>query len=183
MKTHLWYEPGVPQSHLDATEFAAEAFAGIRNESADIEAKLLGVEIPLLPSGQYDSGWIENVTTSSDCKLVVVTARDLGATSLNFCFGRSNFSGGTVIASSSRIDQDTTFAGLVLHELGHSSGLVEPTEARYDKASQFAGHCVNDCVMQPVGNIQEMNGVVDKIVTSPRTAGFCGGCADHLTTG
>ena len=68
-------------------------------------------------------------------------------------------------------------------ELGHSSGLVEPTEARYDKASQFAGHCVNDCVMQPVGNIQEMNGVVDKIVTSPRTAGFCGGCADHLTTG
>ena len=32
MKTHLWYEPGVPQSHLDATEFAAEAFAGIRNE-------------------------------------------------------------------------------------------------------------------------------------------------------
>lgn len=56
---------------------------------------------------------------------VVEDMNSQGAAGLNFCYGRSSFNRGAVIASSHRV-APSTFVGLALHEGGHSMGLVDP---------------------------------------------------------
>lgn len=179
MQAFVHYEEGVSPEYIEAAELAYEVLGNATNQAVCFNARPLEMELPLLSSGQVDSAWIEQVQVAPNTSLMVITARDLGAFGLNFCYGRSAFNQGASIASTNRV-LDTTFVGLALHENGHSLGLVDLNTERHDNTSDFVGHCANDCVMQPVNNIQEMDEVVQKVLAHSHTAGFCTECATDL---
>lgn len=179
MNTFVQYETGTPSAYIEAAQLSYVMLAAVTNDVSRFNARPLEINIPMLASGQYDSAWIERVKTEDDTNFLVITARDLGATGLNFCFGRSGFNQRTAIASSRRVEP-STFVGLVLHESGHSVGLVEPHSDRHDNLTSFIGHCANDCAMQPVNNIDEMNSVIQKVLARPVHSGFCTDCTEQL---
>lgn len=179
MNVHVQYESGTPQEYVEAAELAYQMLGNATNENMSFAARPLELDLPTLASGQYDSAWIERVRAEPGTSFLVVTARDLGAVGLNFCYGRSAFNQGALIASSNRVSPPA-FAGLVLHEGGHSLGLVEPSEKRHDSISGFIGHCSNSCVMEPVNTTTEMDDVIQKVMTRPHGSGFCAECASDL---
>lgn len=179
MNVQVQYESDTPQEYVEAAELAYQMLGNATNENISFAARPLELDIPMLASGQYDSAWIERVRAEPGTSFLVVTARDLGAIGLNFCYGRSAFSQGASIASSHRVSP-TTFAGLVLHEGGHSLGLVDPSEKRHNNISGFIGHCTNSCVMEPVNSITEMDDVIQKVMAHPHRSGFCAECANGL---
>jgi predicted Zn-dependent protease len=179
MLTHIFYEQGVEDNYLDATKLAHEALYAIGGAAPVISLKPLSLELPELATGQVDSAFINTVMPEAGVSALFITARDLGAVGLNFCFGRSAFNQRAAIVSSHRIS-DTTMFGLSLHELGHSVGLVGEDAQQYDRVSRFAGHCANTCVMEPVNSIVEMDAAVTKYIANPMTAGFCQPCSSDL---
>lgn len=182
MNANIRYESGIQPEYVEAAELAYLTIGKASNETVNINASPLELSLPTLPSGQYDSEWIERVSADKGSSFLVITNQDIGAKSLDFCYGRSAFNRRASIVSASRITP-VTMTGLALHEIGHSLGLVETSVARYDRISRFAGHCANTCVMEPINNIDEMNGTVDKMLSCPHSGGFCAECARHIANG
>lgn len=179
MFTHIFYEQGVEDNYLDATKLAHEALYSVGGTEPVINIKPLSFELPVLATGQVDSEYIQRVVPEEGVSALFVTARDLGAIGMNFCFGRSAFNQRAAIVSSHRIS-DATMFGLSLHELGHSVGLVAEHAPQYNRVSRFVGHCINTCVMEPVNNINEMDATVTKYIMNPAYAGFCPPCSSNL---
>lgn len=179
MRAQIFYEPGVKPSYIDAAKLAYDTLGNVTGESTEVSIQELGFALPSLANGQIDSKIIENVSTNRGNSILIVTRRDLGALGLNYCFGRSAYEQRSAIVSSHRLG-DTTMVGLAVHELGHSAGSVSEESPQYNRDSHFAGHCANDCVMEPVNDIIEMNATVEKIMARPHTAGFCIECAQDL---
>ena len=179
MNVFVHYEDGAHPDYIEAAELAYTLLGQANNKSISFDARPLGLTLPSLGSEQYDSSWIEKVNVETGTSFLVITARDLGAAGLSFCYGRSAFNQRASIASSHRVSP-TSFVGLVLHESGHSLGLVEASAPRHDNISAFIGHCANSCVMEPVNSPVEMEGVIQKVISRPDTSGFCGECITDL---
>lgn len=179
MHAQIFYEPGVKSNHIDATKLAYGTLGNVTGESTKVTVQELDFTLPSLASGQIDSEIIESVSTDRGHSILIVTRRDLGAVGLNYCFGRSAYNQHSAIVSSHRLDYKT-MVGLTIHELGHSAGSVSEHSPHYDRNSPFAGHCANECVMEPVNNLTEMNATVEKIMAHPHTGGFCMECARDL---
>lgn len=159
---------------------AFEAIESVRSVTPRFSIKPLGIQLPLLPTGQVDSAFINLVKPEDEVTALIITQRDLGGMGLNFCFGRALFNGRAAIVSTNRVGAATLF-GLTLHELGHSAGLVAECSTQYDRVSSFAEHCANTCVMEPVNTLNAMDKAVDKYMDSKLTFGFCDPCVSDLT--
>lgn len=180
MHANIFYEHGVNESYLDAATLAYEAIGSVKGEESITALRPLELELPVLPTGQIDSAFIDRVSVEQGASALFVTRRDLGAVGLNYCFGRSAFDQRSAIVSTNRVS-DTTMFGLALHELGHSEGLVEECAPQHDSQSRFIGHCMNLCVMRPVNTIAEMNETVATFAHQAHTSGFCLHCATYLS--
>ena len=179
MNANVYYEHGVSDSHVDAAVLATQTMGNLVNRSTAINVRCLDIELPELQTGQVDSTFIDKVHVDESTSALFVMSRDLGVVGLNFVFGSSAFNRRVAIVSSSRVDETSMF-GLVLHESGHMEGVVDEISPQYDRVSQFAGHCANDCVMQPVNNINDMKATAEKVMSCPHSAGFCNMCTADL---
>lgn len=179
MRAQIFYEQGVGSNYIDAAKLAYDTLGNVTGETARMTVQELDFTLPSLANGQIDSEIIENIATNRGNSILIVTRRDLGAAGLNYIFGRSTDGRRSAIVSSRRL-VDTTMVGLTVHELGHSVGSVSDNSPQYNRDTSFAGHCANECVMEPVNNISEMNATVEKIMAHPHTAGFCLECARDL---
>lgn len=179
MRAQIFYEPGVKSNYIDAAKLAYDTLGNVTGESTKVTVQELDFTLPSLTNGQIDSEIIENISTDRGNSILIVTRRDLGAIGLNYCFGRSAHEQHSAIVSSHRLDYKT-MVGLTIHELGHSAGSVSEQSPQYNRDSHFVGHCANECVMEPVNNLTEMNATVEKIMAHPHTAGFCIECAQDL---
>ena len=182
MIAQIHFESGVSADHIDAAAAAYEAIGAVAGTPVTVQARPLRVAIPHLNSLQYESEWIERVHVEDPAmNFLVLTKGDLGASGLNFCYGRAAFNRRAAIVSTRRLGE-TSLTGLVLHEVGHSVGLVDSAALQHNTDSQFGGHCKNVCVMEPVLSRPDMDSVMQKMIDIPRTAGFCGSCVQHLAT-
>lgn len=159
-----------------------EQLGGVGGLSVDV-GTLDGDRLGKLPTGQVNSAaTLNSLPVWYNSSLVVVaTGLDLGHRDMNYLFGQSSMGKGRAVFSTHRLKGNAlAIIGVEVHELGHAFGLVDRREQRYDRISRFAGHCVNDCIMRPANNLQEMLQGADRISRLWGTSGFCDGCADHL---
>jgi predicted Zn-dependent protease len=186
MRVFLAHEVSVSERSLEAIEFGVELIGaqlprlgGLQVEPEPINEDELAMLNPTQVDGDALLNSVPNWPETG--VLAVAIAQDLGHKQTNFLFGLSKFEAGKAIFSTFRLeDSPVALAGLVAHELGHVFGLVGQHKPNYDRISQFAGHCVNPCLMQPVNTKEEMIVAANMVADRPAQSGFCDDCTGHL---
>ncbi|MBC7581662.1 hypothetical protein H7097_02210 [Aeromicrobium sp.] len=186
MRALLVHETGVSDQSLEAIQFGIEVVAAQLTGvgGIQVESQAISSGLPIMGnSDQVDSDTLLESFQAwpNRTLLVMAIAKDLGHKGVNFLFGQSKFSEGKVVFSTARLeDSPLAIIGVVSHEIGHAYGLVSEHKPNYDAVSQFAGHCVNPCVMQSVNDKGEMIRSAGMIQTRPEQSGFCDDCVVDL---
>lgn len=185
-------ETGTPERQVEAAEVGITAAVLKLGIPFGITALRDAGVFPTLTTGQVDARILErNKPWAENAMNVWLTSRDLSIVRsngqpMNFIYGLSaGIQGGHMIASGFRLDQEQPdnpleLATVVLHETGHTLGLVEQAAQRHSTAYGFEGHCSNDCTMEASNNRGDITRATDRLVRNLATSGFCGECLNDL---
>jgi predicted Zn-dependent protease len=190
MTARIEVERGVKKPHIDMARLAIGIlnnqltglkFNPVVNQSEN--------DFRSLPTGQVDAKILEDYRSfggSEYCMNMLLTSRDMSVEKLNYLFGCSKAGQGNLIVSSARLDKNHLgdpyeFLTTLVHEAGHSLGLVHESQPRHDHNSAFPGHCRNECIMRAANNLGDIQTGTRLLLTHIHsTGGFCEGCSSDL---
>jgi hypothetical protein len=185
MRAAVFTEPGVSSLSLSAAVCGVEALGRNLPNTGGLQVETDRLDyFPTVRNNPsvVDPDFINSAPQWADGAFnLFVTGRRLGNQALH---GRGLHGRGLAIVSTyglSGLEDAAAFelAASTVHESGHAFGLVEPTSARFNRAT---AHCGNLCVMQTGSRTDphRLARITSLVANSALTGGFCGDCSADL---